>query len=172
MSETMIVQMVSGKRFMVHGILYRRDDRAYKVSENLGMELLDLSNRDLPIFRQTRIDRLADDTHVIDLVNGKGADVEGASDVVDKEVGGKVISTKPTTGRTAADIRKELEEVEAQELLDDERRDIPDDAEMAELMDDDDKDASPTVAPQKKSGLKIKSGKSKAKANPSDVAEI
>lgn len=176
MSETMIVQMVIGKRLMVHGVLYRRDDRAYKVSDNLGMELLDLTEMDLPVFRQTRLDRLADDTHVIDMVNGKGADTDGSDDIVKTEVGGKVISTKPTSGRTAADIRKELEAVEAQEALDDVKvdRDDSDEDEMAELMDDDEVDATEVIV-KPKSGLRIKTKKSKDKAkklNPSEVAEI
>lgn len=176
MSSTMLLQMVSCKRIMIQGILFRRDDRAYKVTEDFGMTLLELEDRDLPIFRQTRVDRLADDTHVIDLTGKKGKLIkiaDGGEDVVRREVGGKIISTTPASGRTAADIRAELAVVEAQEdqaLLDAEDHDDGNADEMDSLMDANETQEEKVTTKIKK-GTKIKTSK-KTKKTSDDVIEV
>lgn len=96
MSETMIVQMIHGNRFFKDGTLFKRQDRAYRVTEDYGFELIDITDNDRPKFAQTREDRLADDTHIIDLTKGQ---VDDGEEVVVREVGGKIISRKPKSGK-------------------------------------------------------------------------
>ena len=104
---SMILQMVTCQRVMVKNILFRRDDRAYRVTDAFGMELLELSNNDLPMFRQTTTDRLAEDTTIIDLTGDDASSDDGGSEIVEREVGGKVISKKPSAGKTKAALDKE-----------------------------------------------------------------
>ena len=102
MAKTKILQMVTGNRIWFEGVLYRRDDRAYKVTKKHGLDLLALDEGDLPIFRETKKSNLAEDTHIIDLTGGA---VEEGEDVVRKEVGGKVISKEPATGKSKKDLK-------------------------------------------------------------------
>ncbi len=110
MAKNMIVQMVTCQRYMYGETLFRRDNRAYKVQQSYGLDLLDLLEGDRPVFKQTRKDRLADDTVIIDLTGG-GTD-EG-EDETEYEVSGKAIRTKSKTGKSRDDKKKKVKTIKA-----------------------------------------------------------